>query len=394
MRRYLNKIDKVFPLGIIGLILSWKMATIAIALMAGTLLPFNEKFFTSNFIYPEDQKITTLTSLKTWDAQHYLYLSEQGYKKDQASNWFYPLYPALIAILSTITRDSFLSGLIVSNLLSLVALSFFYSLAKLIFNKDVALFSVIALISFPSAFFLNMIYSESVFMFLSLGFFYFLYRRNYLASSLFIFFLPITRSVGLFAAVPYFIFLTSQKLKGIIYRIPTFNKPFKISFYPHLLLVFVPIVGYLLNFIVMYYFTGDPFAQYNALRSFIGGYSVFNILNPELLIKNIFGTKLLLHGFTNSLLDRLFFLFFVLMAPLVYKKTDKTLFSFYLLCGMVPIFGSFMGYMRYLLPAFPLFLALGSVFEKKKYFLYIYLIFSLSIQTLLVVMYALSYWVS
>jgi hypothetical protein len=82
------------------------------------------------------------------------------------------------------------------------------------------------------------------------------------------------------------------------------------------------------------------------------------------------------------------------MAPLVYKKTNKVFFFYYLALGSVPILGSFMGYMRYLLPAFPLFIALGRVFEKKKMLFYSYLYISLFLQVLFVVMSALSYWVA
>ena len=210
----------------------------------------------------------------------------------------------------------------------------------------------------------------------------------------FIFLLPLARSIGVLIAIPYFIFLLQNKNNIQDITIPTFNKPLKIKINSALFLVVVPLIGYLMNFLLMYVWTGDPFAQFVTLRYFIGRFSIYNAINPELFIQNLFGTRLVLHGFTNSLLDRLFFVLFLLMLPIVYKKTNKVFFFYYLALGAVPILGSFMGYMRYLLPAFPLFIALGKVFEKKKMLFYSYLYISIFLQVLFVVMSALSYWVA
>ncbi len=385
---------KNIPWRIIGVITSWKVAILFVTFAAGILLPFNKNLFYSNFMYPTDQKISYITPFTTWDAQHYLYLSDNGYKKDQPSNWFYPFFPYSVKIVKLLFQNTFISALLVSNLYSLIALLFFYFLVKDLFSEKIAFYSVIAFISFPSAFYLNLIYSESSFIFLSIGFFYFLYKGKTLYSLPFIFLLPLARSIGILIAIPYFIFLL-QKKEGIKrITIPTFNKPIKIKLNPAFFLVTIPLLGYLMNFLLMYILTGDPFSQFVTLRYFIGRFSIFNVFNIELFFQNLFGTPLALHGFTNSLLDRLFFAFFLVMAPFVYKKTNKVFFFYYLALGMVPLLGSFMGYMRYLLPAFPLFITLGSVFAKNKVLLYAYLYLSISLQIMLVIMSALSYWVA
>ena len=381
---------------IIFLIVIWKIAVISIAFLAISLLPFNETVFRSNFVYPKSQKITLFSSLKTWDAQHFLYLSEVGYKPDQISNGFYPLYPITIKILTFITRNSFLSAMILSNVYSLIALMLFYSFVKSLKGESAAFYATVLFMLFPTGFYLNIIYSEALFIMLCVGFFFYLYRKNYLLASIFALFAPLARSIGLFVVVPLFVFLFLQHKKGKLVIVPTFNYPLKFRLHLEYLWLIFPVFGYFLNFLYMYLMTGDLFAQYSAYKHFVGDYSVLNILNIPLFFQNLFGTTLVLHGLTNSFLDRVFFAFFILMIPVVYRKVDRTLFSFYVILGFVPFFGSFLGYMRYLLPAFPLYIALGEIFSKKKYSLgfYSYIFVSHSMQVILLILYALSHWVS
>jgi hypothetical protein len=216
-----------------------------------------------------------------------------------------------------------------------------------------------------------------------------------LVASIFTLFLPMTRSIGIFILIPFLIYILADRGKAKKVIIPTFNLPIKFKFYPRFFLLAFPILGILLNFFYMYFKTGDFFAELSAQRYFIGGYSVFNLFNPQLFIKNIFGTKLVLHGFMNSLLDRIFFGLFLATLPLAYKKLDKALFYFYLLLGLVPLFGSFMGYMRYLLPAFfPLSIVLGRLMLTRKTLFFILMYCFLALQTLFIILQALSYWVS
>ena len=197
---------KNVPWNLVGIIASWKIAILLITFAAGVLLPFNKLHFYSNFNYPDGQKITSITAFKTWDAQHYLYLSEVGYKKDQPSNWFYPVFPYTVKVAQVIFRDTFISAMIVSNLYSFCALLILYSFVKKLFDKKVAFYSVIALLSFPTAFYLNLIYSESSFLFLALCFFYFLYKGKAKYALPFVFLLPLARSIGVLIAIPYLIF--------------------------------------------------------------------------------------------------------------------------------------------------------------------------------------------
>jgi len=115
----------------------------------------------------------------------------------------------------------------------------------------------------------------------------------------------------------------------------------------------------------MYLVTDNAFAGIEAQKLFIAQNSVTNVLEPVRLVRDLFTADLVLHGFRNSLIDRLAFLVFLVSLPFVYRVVDKPLFIVYVLFGMVPLLGSFMAYTRYLLVAFPMYIAAASALSAR-----------------------------
>src|SRR5689334_7224412 len=82
-----------------------KLSIFLIIIFAYNLLPFASVYHYANFTYPSFEKVSLKTAFKTWDAQHYIYLSEKGYSRDLGSDRFFPLLPILIKLLTFITRN-------------------------------------------------------------------------------------------------------------------------------------------------------------------------------------------------------------------------------------------------------------------------------------------------
>jgi hypothetical protein len=61
--------------------------------LAVQLLPpiFATEIYATNFHWPPDDPPSLISAYKTWDANHYLFLSERGYQPDTMSSAFYPL---------------------------------------------------------------------------------------------------------------------------------------------------------------------------------------------------------------------------------------------------------------------------------------------------------------
>jgi Dolichyl-phosphate-mannose-protein mannosyltransferase len=107
-----------------------------------------------------------------WDAPHYLDIARMGYvSQGVEARWivFYPLYPWLVRAAAFVLRDELLGAFLVSGVASVAAGVLLYRLARLDEEEEVARASVFYLLVFPTAYFLHIGYTESLFLALALG---------------------------------------------------------------------------------------------------------------------------------------------------------------------------------------------------------------------------------
>ena len=132
-----------------------------------------------------------------WDAEHYLRIAGQGYFGTEPA--FFPLYPLLIRIVSGFTGSLLVAGLIVSNTASFLSLLYLYKLVEHEYNRHVAQRATFFVSIFPTAIFFSAVYSESLFLFLTVASFYYVRERRWLMAGVFGFFAALTRSEGVLA---------------------------------------------------------------------------------------------------------------------------------------------------------------------------------------------------
>jgi hypothetical protein len=119
-----------------------------------------------------DQYQTWQTLWNRWDATHYLRLAEKGYvaKGDgRNSIVFYPLYPWLVRAVAVVCRNYFGAALLVSGVASICAGLLMRRLVELDQPAKIARLAVWFLFIFPTAYFLHIGYTESLFLALVLG---------------------------------------------------------------------------------------------------------------------------------------------------------------------------------------------------------------------------------
>ena len=225
--------------------------------------------------------------------------------------------------------------------------------------------------------------------------FYYLYKKRYLYVSLFAFLLPLLRPTGDFIEAPLLIFVFMDYWKGAKHA-STYVWHSILHWKWSVLLILPTLVGFGLYLLIMYHTTGNALTGFVGDNMVVGGWKVSNLWHPWVFLGELFSSHLALHGFTNSVIDRLFFIAFVVLLPFVWKKTDPILFIYTCCMGLVPLFGNFMSYTRYVLLAFPLFIVLGIFFSQKnkKYLFFPYMYASLLLQALFIVMHVLNYWVA
>ena len=136
--------------------------------------------FLGRFILPEKNSFFGTIPWANFDGVHYLSIAKSGYFQYEQA--FFPLYPLLIRFLAPLFGGNFvISGFIISNLSLLFSLFIFWKLIgldELKLNSEKRKWVLIFFLFFPTAFFFGSLYTESLFLLLILGSFYFLYKKK------------------------------------------------------------------------------------------------------------------------------------------------------------------------------------------------------------------------
>jgi hypothetical protein len=131
-----------------------------------------------------------------WDSDFFLRIAQHGYNDSSAA--FAPLYPALVAVLGRLFFGHYIvAGLVVSLLCCLGAFLLLYRLAEDRLGADGAARSVLYLAIFPMALFLQAVYSESLFLLLSLAAFALAERGRFAGAGIVTGLAILTRAAGL-----------------------------------------------------------------------------------------------------------------------------------------------------------------------------------------------------
>lgn len=274
-----------------------------------------------------------------WDSEWYLDIAEHGYYLrgywKLANPSFLPLYPVLIRATSYLTTGHLaLAGWIVSVVfLGLSA----WALRRLVreFHPKLDPETVTwYLLIFPTAFVLQAVYTESLFLFLSISAIYYALKKNYLAAGVFGFLGALTRHPGILIIIPLALeYWRAHGLKGF----------WSWRWTP---LLFVP--AGTVSFFAYHYFKFGDFFLFFTLQKWWGRPFGFN---PEHFI---FNTP---PAIINFSLDALAVVFGLVAIVMVWKRL-RVSYALYMLASLaLPLSsGSIAGISRYMLVLFPIFL--------------------------------------
>jgi len=321
----------------------------------------------------------------TWDAGHYLYLSEHGYHAGDVTCAFYPLWPLLIRWFSILTcGDHIISGMVLANAFSLAG---FFILFKVVSNRygpSTAWRAVALLLAFPGSLFYQFVYTEGLYFFLLMLLCFALDEKCPTVALAAGFLLPLTRAVGIFSILPIALYVIARsscrgtntaKLLNWIRRTANpgdkqemrVEKLCVISASPTRLsdwwLPMAPLCGWALYLTLMWSWTGNAFEGFGAQR-YWGAQSISNLLNVPMFAVALV-TPTCWHGYIGSACDRLAFIALIYCLPLVWRL-DKIWFVWAIVLGVVPAMsGHFTSFIRFESTVFPLFVALAAWFNSK-----------------------------
>ena len=149
---------------------------------------------------------------RNWDGHWYALAAQQGYGYHEAVTAFFPLYPLLLrGGIWLFDGRVELVGVVISNAALLGALFLLYRLIALDFSRAVARRALIYLALFPTAYYFSAVYSESLFLLLSVGCLYAARRDRWWLAGVVGFLAALTRSPGILLALPLAIMFVQQQ---------------------------------------------------------------------------------------------------------------------------------------------------------------------------------------
>ena len=334
---------------VVAFLTIWKASFFGFVYLSLELLPtlFSHRLYWLTFHFPKSAPPPSWIELQTWDAQHYLYLSEYGFQAGEPSTAFFPLWPYCIKALAPLFGGNHLfAGLFLANVLSIVGLTLFWRFVLRRFgDRQVADTALLLTLCYPGSLFFGFPYSEAVFFLVGVAAIDALARGDWRAAALISFFLPLVRGIGIFIGAPMlYVFVRDwRRDKHLDWK--------KLGW------MLVPVAGLLSYLAFMYLETGSPTSGMKAQDAFISNRSILDLVD----VPGLFGALADVewgHAYKTSALDRLFFLLFAGALVVLWRRdTDKTLFFYALPMGLIPAMTSFMSYTRYVVVVFPVFIA-------------------------------------
>lgn len=370
---------------ILAIFITWRFALFIFASVAAFLLPE----FGARFPYYNEQLIASNLPEYIWgfgnfDGVHYLRIAEMGYSS-QYSQAFFPLYPILIKLFSyflpfNMQANLLISGLLLSNIFTVLVLFFLYKLFKLDFDERISYKSILILIAFPTSFYLGAVYTESLFLLLAVLSFLLMRKKRFFLGAAVIGLATATRIFGVLLVPLLIFYLYKSKLplyKSLFFGLLSFSG----------ILFYMTYLG--VNF-------GDPIYFLNAQPAF--GAERTNqhlVFLPQVLYRyvKIFMTvdiKTVL--FLNAFLEFIFTIFPLILVFFSRKIIKKEYLFFSLTSLIIPtLTGTLSSMPRYSLMIFPTFPFLA---KNLKMFFYPFCMILFMLQIILMVMFLRGYWVS
>ncbi len=323
--------------------------------------------------YTQDQSWNVINMHARWDSNWYMDIVKNGYELREVASLsnivFFPLYPFLIKMIAImIGGNLILAGWIVSSIFLILACIILFHLVEKFHKEANPFLTVFLLLIFPTAFFLNAVYTESLFLFLSLLAFYFCLDRKYFYAGIIGLLAALTRVTGLLLFVPLVMqFFINEGFAKDVYKKST-------------ALLLIPI-GTGLFFLFHWIRFGDPLLFFEIEsawgRSFHVNHDHFIFLTHAALANMSFDIIYVVFGLTVA-------------TYLVYRKQYPYAFYMVSTIGVAVASGTLMSIGRYILVLFPIFIVGASI--KNDTSRYIWIIISSMLMALNTYLFVNWYW--
>jgi len=322
-----------------------------------------------------------------------LLIAAKGYTVNAG---FFPLFPLLINIFTHLFGQNilpfdpkqYLAATVLVNSFFLLSLLIFYKLTKLDYSENIAIWSIVFLLIFPTSFFYSSIYSESLFLLLSLLSFYFARKKKWFLAGTMGMFLSAARVVGI-AIFPALLYEYFKENKNVLNKVAPYIKVQPLFMAP---------LGLIFYIIYNAYRWGNPFYFIQAQGNFANNRTVNSIvLFPQTIIRYIkilFTVRPNIYEWWVALFELSFFVFALILFYIAWKKKIRISYLIFgILCFLIPVSsGTFSSLPRYIAPIFPLFITLALI--KNRVFKIIYCTLSAILLFVFFMLFSKGYYIS
>jgi hypothetical protein len=153
-------------------------------------------------------RLHLLRAMTGWDGYWYTKIAQHGYpnrvfNEADGSRWaFFPAYPSVVRVTVDLTGLSYANAeLALSFVFGLTSVVAIWLAVRSVFGTAIADRSVLLYVCFPTAFVLNMAYTEGLFLTAAAACLYALSRRMWVSAAAFAIIASLTRNAGVFLVV-------------------------------------------------------------------------------------------------------------------------------------------------------------------------------------------------
>ena len=348
---------------IVWLFVGWRLAIFLFQYFAVKFVPLQHDFLgggLNNYLANP-----YFWSWANFDGEHYIALAREGYRP--LTYYFFPLFPVLIKFLTEIWSRGLgnyvFSGLFISHLSLFLALLGFWKLVRLDYSESIARVSLILILVFPTSFYFGAVYTESLFLGLSIWSIYFARRKQWFYSAILAGLSSATRLVGIILAPIIFLEFYSA------------NKRVGKSWFKLIPILVLAVSGVLIYIYYLWQKTGDPLNFYHTVSIFGAQRSSNLVLLPQVFYRYIFKIIPSLNfAYFPSIFVTLFEFsvaaLFLILSIWSFFKLRPSYAAFLSLGYLLPAFsGSFSSLPRYVLVLFPAFILLAVYLRNSSGFL-------------------------
>ncbi|MCX6080155.1 MAG: hypothetical protein NTW32_11530 [Chloroflexi bacterium] len=336
-----------------------RLLIFSVGMIGDTMLPSDE----GHWIAAPDHPFLSMWT--KWDSQYYVDIATNGYwyRPEQQSNVaFFPVYPVLMRLASPLTGGSvILSGFLISNISFLVALMYLYQLAELELDSESARRTVFYLALFPTSFYFSCVYTESVFLMLSLATMFYARKHHWFPAALLGMLTAATRNLGvLLWALVMWEWLRAQgwSIKNCYKKESWVNlwDGFRLHWFDLFIIAIIP-----LGLFAYMYFLQRNFERPLAFIETQAAWGRDNIGPVAVITKSV---KMLLStafnkGWFTNFWNTASLLLFLALVPFIWVRIGEGYAIYVLIMLLVPAASATGSIIRYVVTLFPAFMLLG-----------------------------------